>query len=43
VKGLTVINRSPVKLVGKLIAWWCIIVGAIGAICAPLYIPSLFL
>jgi hypothetical protein len=42
VKALTVINRSPVKLVGKLMAWWCIIIGALGAIFASLYIPSLF-
>jgi hypothetical protein len=42
-KALTVINRSPVELVGKWMAWWRIIVGALGAIGAPLYILSLFL
>jgi hypothetical protein len=42
-KALTVINRSPVELVGKWIAWWCIIIGALGAIGMLLYILSLFL
>jgi hypothetical protein len=42
-KALTVINRSPVELVGKWMAWWCIIIGALGAIAAPLYILPLFL
>jgi hypothetical protein len=42
-KALTVINRSPVELVGKWMAWWCIIIGGLGAIAAPLYILSLFL
>jgi hypothetical protein len=43
VKALTAINRSPIELVGKWMAWWCIIIGALGAIAAPLYILSLFL
>jgi hypothetical protein len=42
-KALTVINRSPVELVGKWMAWWCIIIGALGAVGATLYIHSLFL
>jgi hypothetical protein len=42
-KALTVINRSPVELVGKWMAWWCIIIGALGAIAMLLYILSLFL
>ena len=42
-KALTVINRSPVELVGKWMAWWCIIVGAIGAVAAPLNSLSLYL
>jgi hypothetical protein len=42
-KALTVINRSPVELVGKWMAWWRIIIGALGAIGAALYILSLFL
>jgi hypothetical protein len=42
-KALTVINRSPVELVGKWIAWWRIIIGALGAIGMLLYILSLFL
>ena len=42
-KALTVINRSPVELVGKWMAWWCIIIGALGAIRAALYILPLFL
>jgi hypothetical protein len=42
-KALTAINRSPVELVGKWMAWWCIIIGALGAIRMLLYIPSLFL
>jgi len=42
-KALTVINRSPVELVGKWMAWWCIIIGALGAIGMLLYILSLFL
>ena len=31
-KALTVINRSPVELVGKWMAFWCIIIGSLGAI-----------
>jgi len=42
-KALTVINRSPVELVGKWMAWWCIIIGALGAVGMLLYILSLFL
>jgi hypothetical protein len=42
-KALTVINRSPIELVGKWMAWWCIIIGALGAIGATLSILSLFL
>jgi hypothetical protein len=42
-KALTVINRSPVELVGKWMAWWRIIIGALGAIAAPLNIISLYL
>jgi len=42
-KALTVINRSPVELVGKWIAWWRIIIGALGAIGMLLYILFLFL
>jgi len=42
-KALTVINRSPVELVGKWMAWWCIIIGALGAIGMLLYTLSLFL
>jgi len=42
-KALTVIDRSPVELVGKWMAWWCIIIGALGAIGMLLYILSLFL
>lgn len=42
-KALTVINRSPVELVGKWMAWWCIIIGALGAIGGLLNILSLFL
>jgi hypothetical protein len=42
-KALTVINRSPVELVGKWMAWWRIIIGALGAIGAAIYILSLFL
>jgi len=42
-KALTVINRSPVELVGKWMAWWCIIIGALGAIGMLLYILSPFL
>jgi hypothetical protein len=42
-KALAVINRSPVELVGKWMAWWCIIIGALGAIGMLLYILSLFL
>jgi hypothetical protein len=42
-KALTVINRSPVELVGKWMAWWCVIIGALGAIGMLLYTLSLFL
>jgi len=42
-KALTVINRSPIELVGKWMAWWRIIIGALGAIGMLLYILSLFL
>jgi hypothetical protein len=42
-KALTVINRSPIELVGKWMAWWCIIIGALGAIGMLLYTLSLFL
>lgn len=42
-KALTVINRSPVKIVGKLMAWWCIIIGGIGAVGATLNMLYLFL
>jgi hypothetical protein len=42
-KALTVINRSPVELAGKWMAWWCIIIGALGAIGILLYFLSLFL
>jgi hypothetical protein len=42
-KALTVINRSPVELVGKWMAWWCIIIGALGAISILPYTLSLFL
>jgi hypothetical protein len=42
-KALTVINRSPVELVGKWMAWWCIIIGSLGAIGMLLYTLSLFL
>jgi hypothetical protein len=42
-KALTVINRSPVELVGKWMAWWCIIIGALGAIGAPLNSLYLYL
>ena len=42
-KALTVINQSPVELAGKWMAWWCIIIGAIGAIGATLNILYLFL
>jgi hypothetical protein len=42
-KALTAINRSPVELVGKWMAWWCIIIGALGAIGAPLNMLYLFL
>jgi hypothetical protein len=42
-KALTVINRSPVELVGKWMAWWRIIIGALGAIGMLLYTLSLFL
>jgi len=42
-KALTVINRSPVELVGKWMAWWCIIIGALGAIGMLFYTLSLFL
>jgi hypothetical protein len=42
-KALTVINRSHVELVGKWMAWWCIIIGALGAIGMLLYTLSLFL
>lgn len=41
-RTLTVINRSPVELAGKWMAWWCIIVGAVGAIGALPYTLSLF-
>jgi len=42
-KALTVINRSQVELVGKWMAWWCIIISALGAIGIGLYTLSLFL
>jgi hypothetical protein len=42
-KALTVINRSPVELVGKWMAWWRIIIGALGASGMLLYILFLFL
>jgi len=42
-KALTVINRSPVELVGKWMAWWCIIIGALGAIGMLPHTLSLFL
>jgi hypothetical protein len=42
-KALTVINRSPVELAGKWMAWWCIIIGALGAIGMLLHTLSLFL
>jgi hypothetical protein len=42
-KALTVINRSPVEIVGKWMAWWCIIIGGLGAIGMLLYTLSLFL
>jgi len=42
-KALTVINRSPVELDGKWMAWWCIIIGSLGAIIMLLYTLSLFL
>jgi len=42
-KALTVINRSPVEIVGKWMAWWRIIIGALGAIGMLLYLLSLFL
>jgi hypothetical protein len=41
-RALTVINRSPVELAGKWMAWWCIIIGGLGAVSIPLYILSLF-
>jgi hypothetical protein len=42
-KALTVINRSPVELVGKGMAWWRIIIGVTGAIAAPLNSLYLYL
>jgi len=41
-KALTVINRSPVELAGKWMAWWCIIVGGLGVAIVLLYILSPF-
>ena len=41
-KALTVINRSPVELAGKWMAWWCIIIGGLGAIMVLIYILHLF-
>jgi hypothetical protein len=43
VKALTAINRSPVQLAGKWMAWWCIIIGALGAVGMLLYTLPLFL
>ena len=39
-KAREIINRSNGKIVGIRMAWWCIIVGAIGMIIAPLAIIS---
>jgi hypothetical protein len=41
-KALTVINRSPVELAGKWMAWWCIVIGGLGALIIPIYILQLF-
>jgi len=42
-KALTVIDRSPVELAGKWMAWWCIIVGGLGAVLIPFYHLSVFI
>jgi len=41
-KALKTINRSPVELSGKWMAWWCVIVGGLGAVFVPIFILSLF-
>jgi hypothetical protein len=39
-KARKIINQSNDGIVGIRMAWWCIIVGAVGMIIAPLYIIS---
>lgn len=39
-KARKIINRSKGEIVGIRMAWWCIIVGALGMIIAPLAIIS---
>jgi hypothetical protein len=41
-KALTVINRSPVELAGKWMAWWCIIFGGLGVLVIPIYVLYFF-
>lgn len=43
VKALITLTRSSANLAGKWMAWWCIIVGGIGAIGVLPYTFSLFI
>ncbi|MDQ6787855.1 MAG: hypothetical protein M3033_13695 [Acidobacteriota bacterium] len=38
VKARKIINQSDSKIVGIKMAWWCIIVGALGMILLPLFV-----
>ncbi len=39
-KAMKIINQSHGEIVGIRLAWWCIIVGALGTIILPLQIIS---
>jgi hypothetical protein len=40
IKGLVLVGQSEGRLVGKKMAWWCILVGGIGVVILPWYVYS---
>jgi hypothetical protein len=42
IRALMKISRSGQKLSGSWLAWWCVIVGGIGAIALPWYVIGNF-
>jgi hypothetical protein len=43
VRAMIIINESTEPMAGRVMAWWCIIVGSLGTLVALLYLLQLYL